>query len=407
MDSQTVAAGETAKEPEAPKKDGCNFGGWYADSELTSLFSFATKIEKDTTLYAKWTETADKETVAVTSVALDKETVTVNVLGTVKTATLVATVLPENATDKTVTWTSSDTSKATVDANGVVTGVSGGVVTITATAGGKSAACKVGIDFVKVAGTTISGSETWEPESNLFVSGRSITIGDLWVCDHEVTQAEYKKYCKYGGSDPSDTFGVGDNYPAYNVNWYDAVVYCNLRSIDEGLTPVYAISAETDPTKWSGIVGNATDKYCGPSTKLWDSMTFDNTADGYRLPTDAEFEWLTRGGEKYTYSGSDNIDDVSWYNNNSDSKTHEVKGKKANSFDIYDMSGNVSEWCWDWNGTISASTPATGVSFGSVRVHRGGGHNHSANDSKVSARSVAGHNGRYNNVGFRVVRAFN
>ncbi|MGN0723725.1 MAG: formylglycine-generating enzyme family protein [Treponema sp.] len=90
--------------------------------------------------------------------------------------------------------------------------------------------------FVEVTGTTITGSENWTPSSDVFISGRSITIPDMYVCDHEVTQAEYEKYCKYGSESPRSSYGDGDNYPAYYVNWYDAIVYCNLRSIDEGLT---------------------------------------------------------------------------------------------------------------------------------------------------------------------------
>ncbi len=231
--------------------------------------------------------------------------------------------------------------------------------------------------FVGVTGTTITGKETWTPTSSVFVSGRQITISDMYVCDHEVTQAEYEKYCKYGSKSPSSSYGVGDNYPAYYVNWYDAVVYCNLRSIDEGLTPAYKIGEETDPTKWSGIVGDTTNGYCGPSSSnsTWNALTYDKEADGYRLPTEAEWEYIAReeGTSTTTYSGSDTVDEVAWYDNNSSNKTHEVKGKKANSLGIYDMSGNVWEWCYDWYYSIlSSSTADTGASSGSYRVLRGG-----------------------------------
>ena len=262
--------------------------------------------------------------------------------------------------------------------------------------------------FVKVKGTAITGSESWTPTSDVFVSGRSITIPDMYVCDHEVTQAEYEKYCKYGSSSPSSSLGDGDNYPAYYVNWYDAIVYCNLRSINEGLTPAYKIGEETDPAKWSGIVGNATNGYCGPSSRnsTWDELTYDKEANGYRLPTEAEWEYIAReaGTSTTTYSGSDTVDEVAWYDNNSSNKTHEVKGKKANSLGIYDMSGNVYEWCYDWNGIVSSSTADTGASSGSSRVLRGGCWYYYDRKCQVSCRSFTDPDSRF---GFRVVRSAN
>ncbi|MCI7080899.1 MAG: formylglycine-generating enzyme family protein [Treponema porcinum] len=270
---------------------------------------------------------------------------------------------------------------------------------------------KISKGFVKVTGTTITGDETWTPSSYVFVSGRTLTIPDMYVSDHEVTQAEYEKYCKYGEYDsPVSCFGVGDNYPAYFVNWYDAIVYCNLRSIDEGLTPAYKIGEETDPRNWSGIVGDATNGYCGPSSSnsTWNALTYDTEADGYRLPTEAEWEYIAREANTSStiYSGSDTIDDVAWYTSNSSSKTHEVKGKNANSLGIYDMSGNVWEWCYDWySSSINSSTADTGASSGSHRVERGGSWYFSASDCTVSARNRYDPNYRNNYRGFRVVRS--
>ena len=262
--------------------------------------------------------------------------------------------------------------------------------------------------FVEVLGTTITGSESWTPSSKVFVSGRSITIPDMYVCDHEVTQAEYEKYCKYGSSSPSSSKGDGDNYPTYYVNWYDAIVYCNLRSIAENLTPAYKIGEETDPAKWSGIVGDSANGYCGPSESndTWNALTYDKEANGYRLPTEAEWEYIAReaGTSTTTYSGSDTIDDIAWYSSNSSSKTHEVKGKNANSLGIYDMSGNVWEWCYDWYGKVSSTIADTGASSGSSRVICGGSWDYSASSCAVSYRDYSYPYHRVYFYGFRVVR---
>ena len=265
--------------------------------------------------------------------------------------------------------------------------------------------------FVKVTGGTVTGDTKYASSDNdyIFIAGRTVTISDMYVCDHEVTQAEYEKYCKYGSDSPSSYYGDGDNYPAYYVNWYDAIVYCNLRSIDEGLTPAYKIGEETDPAKWSGIAGDSENGYCGPSSynSTWNALTYDKEADGYRLPTEAEWEYIAReaGTSTTTYSGSDTVDEVAWYSSNSSSKTHEVKGKNANSLGIYDMSGNVYEWCYDWYGTVNSSTADTGASSGSFRVRRGGSWSSDASFCAVSFRSGNYPDYRIFSYGFRVVRS--
>ena len=265
--------------------------------------------------------------------------------------------------------------------------------------------------FVKVTGGTVTGDTKYASSDNdyIFIAGRTVTISDMYVCDHEVTQAEYEKYCKYGSSSPSSDYGYGDNYPAYYVSWYDAIVYCNLRSIDEGLTPAYKIGEETDPRKWSGIVGDSENGYCGPSSSnsTWNALTYDKEAKGYRLPTEAEWEYIAReaGTSTTTYSGSDTIDDVAWYSSNSSSETHEVKGKNANSLGIYDMSGNVWEWCYDWYGTVSSTTAESGASSGSDRVQRGGSWVNDASICAVSYRYYYTPYYRFSFFGFRVVRS--
>ena len=259
--------------------------------------------------------------------------------------------------------------------------------------------------FVLVEGTTITGEESWIPSSNVFVSGRSLTIPDLIVSDHEVTRGEYKAVM---GSDPSaasanDKDGnelEGDavlNNPVNYVSWYDALVYCNKLSMLENLTPCYSIDGSTDPDDWGEVPTS--------SNSTWNAATCNYEAEGYRLPTEAEWEWLARGGENYEYAGSDNVDDVAWYTSNTnDTGTREVKTKAPNGYGLYDMSGNVYEWCWDWYGSISDSSAADGATSGSYRVCRGGSWYYSDSYCKVAGRSSYNPNFRNNLYGLRVVR---
>ena len=180
--------------------------------------------------------------------------------------------------------------------------------------------------------------------------------------------------------------------------------------------PTYYIG-ETEVTQalWQAVMGNNPSHFKGYNLPVeqvsWeDCQNFirklnSMTKQNFRLPTEAEWEFAARGGNKSQgckYSGNHAIDKVAWYTNNSGSKTHPVKTKTANELGVYDMSGNVWEWCQDWYGRFSPQTNPKGPSSGSYRVFRGGSWNYFAKYCRVSIRSNSTPDYRYYNLGFRL-----
>jgi len=229
-----------------------------------------------------------------------------------------------------------------------------------------------------------------------------VTLSPYYICKYEVTQAEWQTIMGSNPAHDSD-YGAGDGYPIYYVSWYSIIKYCNLRSLAEGLTQVYSISGSTNPADWGAVPtsGNA----------AWDAVSCNWSANGYRLPTEAEWEYAARGGTTtpdYLYSGSDDIEAVAWFwGDVYPGAINHVGIKAANGLGLYDMSGNVSEMCWDWDGDYSstAQNNPTGPDYGSFRMKRGGDWNSSYYDCRVYHR---GGTGQYYGdcfSGFRLVRA--
>ena len=218
-----------------------------------------------------------------------------------------------------------------------------------------------------------------------FNNGTSdVTISSFYMDKYELTQAGYQAVM---GTNPS-YFGGNPNHPEEQVSWFNAIEYCNRRSIKEGLTPSYSYSTYgTNPDNWPSGWNTNRDNHINVSCS-W-------VANGYRLPTEMEWMFAAKGGNQsqgYTYSGSNTIGDVAWYLSNSSSTTHTVGTKAANELGLYDMSGNVWEWCWDKYS-------------GSYRVRRGGSWNYSAGGCTVSGRGGSGATNGYSILGFRVCRS--
>jgi len=207
----------------------------------------------------------------------------------------------------------------------------------------------------------------------------NVTLDSFYIGKVPVTQDVWERVM---GSNPSK-FKVNKG-PVEKVSWYDVTEFCNKLSEREGLQKAY-----------SGV---------------GESITCFFNSNGYRLPTEAEWEYAARGGSHFKgckYSGSNDIDAVAWYNGNSGNNTHNVGTKQPNELGLYDMSGNVWEWCWDWKddySSVSLSAPK-GPNCGSNRIVRGGSWGSDLKRCRVAHRDDYHPDSRYYSLGFRVVRS--
>ncbi len=230
-----------------------------------------------------------------------------------------------------------------------------------------------------------------------------VTISNpFYMGTHEVTQAQYKKII---GKNPSafrqikekgsNNFLNTDSFPVENISWLDAVRFCNALSVNQGLLPCYRNQNNATKIADTDIV------FC------------DWNATGYRLPTEAEWEYSCRANATTTYfwgedSAEETVDQYAWYDANSKRMSHPGGEKLMNAFGLYDMSGNVSEWCWDWSDYYCSSEQIDpkGPDSGKYRISRGGYYEQRVDAVCSVARdhfypNKAGNDGT---IGFRVVR---
>ncbi len=234
-----------------------------------------------------------------------------------------------------------------------------------------------------------------------FVSGemaQDVTVGAFLLCSHEATFEEIDAFTADTGRPPVGDRGWGrGRRPALYMSWYDAVEYCNWLSALAGLRPCYTVLRDrTDPLNSAFHDG-----------LKW-TVRWDRSADGYRLPTEAEWEFAARGGaldRGLTYPGSNAAAEVAWYQDTSMGMTHEVGGMQPNEIGAHDMGGNVWEWTWDWfaeeHGPVS--DPA-GPDAGSARSIKGGSWFFDAKGVESRFRKTANPATRTSWVGFRVAR---
>ena len=253
-----------------------------------------------------------------------------------------------------------------------------------------------GLIFIK-SGTFEMGSPQNEAQRNEDEVQHSVTVSDFYIGKYEVTQKEYQDIT---GQNPSNF--KGEDLPVENVTWYDAINYCNLLSQKQGLEPVYEINGE--------------------------NVTWNKEKNGYRLPTEAEWEYAGRAGTTTVFNTENSIsaDEANFYGyypygieenyfsqENLDTKpgvyrqtTTKVGSFNPNKWGLYDIHGNVREWCFDYYGAydLENTNNPSGTTTGTLRVNRGGSWNDYAKHMRSAYRGSFEPDQSMNNTGFRIVR---
>ena len=370
---QVVSSGEKATAPTGVTKDGHTFIGWYTDNDtFISQWVFENNtVTADITLYAKW----DIKWYTITfnandgTPAPDQQTVEYGN----KVTQPSAMTKPNHVFDGWYTeaafstqWyfaIDTVTANITLYARWVLPNPSDFIEMVWIQGGAFIMGSPDGV-----------GNDDEHPE-------HEVTLSSFWMGKYEVTQEQYQAVMAttpsyfHGGNGREPATGENQGKrPVEQITWYNALIFCNKLSMREGLSPTYSINGSTDPAAW----GN---EPISSNSVTWNGVAIVSGSNGYRLPTEAQWEYACRAGTDtpwHTASGTDSdLGDYAWYILNSNNRTHQVGLKLPNAWGLHDMHGNVVEWCWDWYGssyyseTSAAGPDPLGAVSGTYRAERG------------------------------------
>jgi len=233
-----------------------------------------------------------------------------------------------------------------------------------------------------------------------------VTLANFYISKYEITQKEWKEVME---NNPSNF--TGDELPVEKVSWYDALIFCNKLSMKRGLKPAYRIAGSTDPSSWG------TAPVFPAVSEVWDAVEIVKGANGYRLPTEAQWEYACRAGATTPFNTGDNVtaDQANYDGRYPYKKYPQGKYRQTttpvgtfdpNAWGLYDMHGNVWEWCWDWHGNYvgDAQTESQGAVIGAYRVARGGSWQNNARFLRSASRGSSAPAFREAIIGLRIVR---